>query len=106
LTSAPGKHSRFDLLVALHARKSFPALAAFRARYPGKPVVVALTGTDLYDDLLRGDADVASALRLANQLVVLQPKAIERLPAEYRHKANALFQSVAPPKAARTNRYW
>src|SRR5438270_9091003 len=40
-----------DLLVALHARRSYPAVAAFRRLHPHQPLVVALTGTDLYRDL-------------------------------------------------------
>jgi hypothetical protein len=42
---------RCDVLVALHARRSFPAQEAFRRAHPGRPVVIALTGTDLYDDI-------------------------------------------------------
>ena len=32
----------FDLLVALHARRSAPSIRAFRAARPGAPIVVAL----------------------------------------------------------------
>src|SRR5271165_1320188 len=39
-----------DLLVALHARKSYPAIARYRKERPGA-LIVALTGTDLYRDL-------------------------------------------------------
>ena len=40
-----------DLLVALHARRSHDSIRWFREERPGLPVVVVLTGTDLYLDL-------------------------------------------------------
>ena len=36
------------VLVALHARRSFEAIAHYRRLHPRGPLVVALTGTDLY----------------------------------------------------------
>src|SRR5262249_4008786 len=47
---------RHDVLVALHARRSAAAVFASRERHPGRPIVVALTGTDLYRDI-HHDAD-------------------------------------------------
>src|SRR5690242_13579259 len=41
----------YDLLVALHARRSHEAVRAFRKQFPDAPVVAALTGTDLYRDM-------------------------------------------------------
>src|SRR5262245_66380246 len=42
---------RCDLLVALHARKSAQAVLRYRAERPAAPLVLALTGTDLYGDI-------------------------------------------------------
>src|SRR5213079_2156166 len=39
--------TRCDVLVALHARKSYEAVRAYRDLHPDGPLVVALTGTDL-----------------------------------------------------------
>ena len=42
-----------DVLIALHAKRSFDSIRAFRNQYPRRPLIVALTGTDLYRDLRR-----------------------------------------------------
>ena len=42
---------REDLLIALHAYKSYPSISRFHDRRPGSALVVALTGTDLYRDI-------------------------------------------------------
>jgi putative glycosyltransferase (TIGR04348 family) len=98
--------SRCDVLVALHARKSFPAIAAFKSKFPDRPIIVALTGTDLYGDLPAGNAEVASALYVANHLIVLQPKALERLPPRHRSKASVLLQSVQRVRNLASNPPW
>src|SRR5437016_7231804 len=41
----------YDLLVALHARKSHSSIISFRQKHPVAPIIVALTGTDLYRDI-------------------------------------------------------
>ncbi len=65
-------HPPRDLLIALHAVKSAGAVRAFHADHPGAPVVIALTGTDLYPDLETTGVD-PSVLAIASRLVVLQP---------------------------------
>ena len=90
-----------DVLVALHARKSFPSVERFRRARPTGPLVVALTGTDLYEDLAHSP-EARRSLELADRLTVLQPLGLEALPAEVRSKARVVHQSAraaspAPP---------
>jgi putative glycosyltransferase (TIGR04348 family) len=82
-----------DLLVALHARKSAASVERFRASRPEGALVVALTGTDLYQDLPRSP-EAQRSLELADRLTVLQPLGVEALPAGVRHKARVIFQSA------------
>ncbi|MGP1681789.1 MAG: selenoneine biosynthesis selenosugar synthase SenB [Giesbergeria sp.] len=83
-----------DVMVALHARRSAESIARFARLAPGRPLVVALTGTDLYRDIAT-DACAQASLRLADRLIVLHEGAVADLPAEHRHKATICFQSTS-----------
>lgn len=82
-----------DLLVALHATKSHGSAARYREARPRAPLVVAMAGTDLYQDL-PASAEARRSLELADRITVLQPLGIEALPAQVRHKARPIVQSA------------
>lgn len=84
-----------DLLIALHARKSFDSVHSYRRLRPRGPLVVALTGTDLYRDL-RTSRRANRALELADRLVVLQALAGQELRAGLRPKVRVIYQSAEP----------
>ncbi len=84
-----------DVLIALHARRSHESIARFAACYPQRPLIVALTGTDLYRDI-RSDRDAQQSLRLATALVVLQDRGIRELAPALRRKTRVIYQSVKP----------
>ncbi|MDQ2819949.1 MAG: TIGR04348 family glycosyltransferase [Pseudomonadota bacterium] len=83
-----------DLLIALHARRSAPSLAAFSAAWPPRPSVLVLTGTDLYRDI-GTDAAARHALTQARAIVLLQPAGMMRLPAEVHARTRVIYQSAA-----------
>lgn len=83
----------FDTLIVLHARKSADSLAAFLAAYPQTPTVVALTGTDVYPSLDAAEVDI-DLLARASRLVVLQPRALDQLPAALHARTRVIVQSA------------
>jgi putative glycosyltransferase (TIGR04348 family) len=82
------------LMIALHARRSRAAIEAWTRQRPRRPLVVALTGTDLYRDVAHADADALRSLDEADALIVLQEDALATLPARVRAKAHVVFQSA------------
>ncbi|MFI4928662.1 MAG: selenoneine biosynthesis selenosugar synthase SenB [Burkholderiales bacterium] len=81
----------FDVLVALHARRSAASIAAWHRATHG-PLVVTMTGTDLYRDIDR-DASAQTSLALADHLIVLQELGCRRLPPGLRSRCTVCFQS-------------
>ena len=84
----------FDVLIALHATKSHKSIRRFQSEFPGRPLIVALTGTDLYRDLNR-NSKTRESLDLASRIVTLQSKAAEALPSRLRQKVRVILQSIA-----------
>jgi putative glycosyltransferase (TIGR04348 family) len=82
-----------DLLIALHARRSHAAISAFHDAHPRRPVIVALTGTDLYRDL-PDDREARDSLAIAGKLIVLQDDAPRHVPLRWRRKCHVVFQSA------------
>ena len=82
-----------DVLIALHARRSYPSIERFSRTWPEKPLIVALTGTDLYGDL-PGNPEARRSLHLATRIVVLQGAAPDLLGDDVRKKTSVIFQSA------------
>jgi putative glycosyltransferase (TIGR04348 family) len=83
-----------DLLVALHALKSADSIHRFRSRHREAPIVVALTGTDLYVDL--SHELTQQSLDHATHIVALQPGALDLLAPAHRQKTTVIYQSARP----------
>ncbi len=88
---------RCDLLIALHARRSHPSIRRCAEAHPDLPLIVALTGTDLYRDI-RSDENAKESLDLATRLIVLQEAALAELEPEHRAKASVIYQSAEPSR--------
>lgn len=83
-----------DLMIALHAWRSAAAVERFRERYPERPLILALTGTDLYRFLITDPAVTTRSMELADRLVVLHDRAHEVLAARLRPKVRVIYQSA------------
>lgn len=81
------------LLVALHAYRSHQSIVQFKKKYPSRPIVLMLTGTDLYRDM-QNHSEVLQSMEMADQLIVLQSSALDSIPPSLRYKAQVIYQSV------------
>jgi putative glycosyltransferase (TIGR04348 family) len=90
------QRQRCDLLIALHAFKSHRSMHRFRSERPTAPLVLCLTGTDLYGDI-HTRPEARESLELATRLVVLQPLGLHELPEPLHGKTRVIYQSVAAP---------
>ena len=86
-------------MIALHARRSASSIHDWAAQNPGKPLILVLTGTDLYRDI-QSDASAQQSLHLATHLVVLQEAGLAALPDSLRSKARVIYQSAPRLKPA------
>lgn len=84
-----------DAVIALHARRSHAAILAVKKQFPGVPLAVVLTGTDLYRDIA-DSVEANDSLAIADALIVLQEDAIRHVPAIHRRKTHVVFQSASP----------
>lgn len=89
---------RCDALVALHARRSYDSIRRFHEKHPDLPLIVVLTGTDVYRDI-HVDREAKQSLELATRLVALQRMALLELPTRLRDKTTVIYQSAEPIKA-------
>jgi putative glycosyltransferase (TIGR04348 family) len=83
-----------DLMIALHAWRSADSIRRFSDLFPDRALIVALTGTDIYEYIDRDPAPTLHSLACADQLVALQNLARRRVPARFRRKVRVLYQSA------------
>lgn len=86
-----------DALVAFHARKSATSIDRCTENSPAIPIILLLTGTDLYGDIHQNKA-AATSLNKASRLVLLQSHGIHELPDRLHSKVRVVLQSAESPK--------
>ncbi|MGH7830228.1 MAG: selenoneine biosynthesis selenosugar synthase SenB, partial [Candidatus Binatia bacterium] len=84
-----------DLMVALHALRSFESIRDFHEQHPELPLIVTLTGTDLYRDI-HNSPNARRSLEWATRLIVLQSMGMAELPKRLHSKTRVIYQSAPP----------
>lgn len=84
----------YDLMVALHAWRSAKSIAAFKRKFPERPLVLAMTGTDLYRFINSHPEATLASIESADRLVTLHRLATRVLPQSAHHKVHVIHQSA------------
>src|SRR5258705_5037271 len=90
-----------DLMVAIHAWRSAAAIARFKADHPTRPVVLLLSGTDIYHDITSDPVPTLRSMELADRLVALNDLAWRVVPKRLRARLSVNYQSVPAPARPR-----
>jgi putative glycosyltransferase (TIGR04348 family) len=93
-----------DAMVAIHAWRSAEAIHRFKTRYPAHPLILQLSGTDIYQYLTDDPAPTFRSLQLADRLVALNSLAWRVVPKKFRQKLRVIFQSVPKKRLNRPSR--
>lgn len=103
LLTAAGHHVRVltepdsqaaDLFIALHAWRSHDAVCRLKADFPDTPLIVVLTGTDIYQFQHSAPAPTLESMALADILIGLHDRVAADIPAEYHPKLMTVLQSA------------
>ncbi len=86
----------YDLMVGLHAWRSASSIKSFHKNNPDKPLIVAMTGTDLYKFIKTHPKPTLHSIKIADQLVSLHDLAYLAIPKYAWKKMNVIHQSAKP----------
>jgi putative glycosyltransferase (TIGR04348 family) len=89
-----------EAMVAIHAWRSAAAIHRFKTRYPARPLILQLSGTDIYQYITEDRKPTLRSLQLADRLVALNSLAWRVVPKKFRQKLRVIFQSVPKPKGS------
>jgi len=81
-----------QLIIALHAVHTRAEVERLLERHPQAKLVVACTGTDIYE----AHEDSQVLLDRADKIIVLQDRALEELTGAQRERARVIYQSTPP----------
>ena len=85
-----------DLMIAIHAWRSAAAIVRYGERFPGRPLVVGLSGTDVNKFLKSHPDTTLRSMEMADALICLHDLIGETLSAPLRRKLHVVRQSALP----------
>ncbi len=83
-----------DLLLALHAWRSHGAVRRFRQRHPDRPIVLALTGTDIYRFQHSEPQTTLETMAMADALIGLHERVKDDIPDYLHERYHTVYQSA------------
>ncbi len=86
----------YDVMLALHAWRSAESISRFKQVLPAQPIILAMTGTDLYRFINSHPEPTLASIKTADKLITLHPFAEQVIPEEARHKIRVIHQSALP----------
>ncbi len=90
-----------DAMVAVHAWRSAASIRRFKEAHPGRPLVLLLSGTDIYHSLREDPETTLRSMELADALVAINDLAWRVVPAALRRKLRVIYQSAQRRAGAR-----
>lgn len=94
--SSPQAGAAPDLILALHAWRSHTAIQAWRQALPNCPLILVLTGTDVYRFQYSHPEMVRESLECADALIGLHDCLKEDLPERFHQYLHIVHQSALP----------
>lgn len=89
---------KYDAMVALHSWRSADSIQNFNEQHPDKPLIVALTGTDLYKFIKTHPKKTLHSIEISDVLVALHDLAYQAIPKQYCEKLSVIYQSAKSVK--------
>jgi putative glycosyltransferase (TIGR04348 family) len=83
-----------DLMVAVHAWRSAAAIQRFKSLHPDRPLVLQLSGTDIYEYLKSDPVPTRRSMELADRLVALNDLAGRVVPKRLHPRLCVIHQSA------------
>jgi putative glycosyltransferase (TIGR04348 family) len=97
-----------DIMIAIHAWRSHKEIRAFSKKYPDRPLIVLLAGTDIYSFQTSHPAETHDSMERATALVCLHDLVAKSIPDRFREKLHVIRQSAKPflaPRAPAKRRF-
>jgi len=89
---------QYDAMVALHSWRSADSIQNFDDQCPDKPLIVALTGTDLYKFIKTHPKKTLHSIAVSDALIALHDLAYQAIPKHYHQKLSVIYQSAKSVK--------